>query len=145
MATPTPEPQPQPEPTPTPEPIKDIENIHDAKALMIQRLNEKYTKAIKDTGRYDEILKLQEEERLYQKKLRDSGAIGLSPMDEAAIKASQEYEAAVRAVSQYNPENAESQKLAEDILGADASKLKKDKMIEGMAPAKDKGKKDKPV
>lgn len=144
---------PPPEPTPippattesTPAPVGDIENIHDAKALMMQRLNEKYTKAIIDTGRYDEVLALQEQERLYQKKLLDSGAIGMSPADEAALKASQEYEQAVRGVSQFNPAQEESMKMAEEILGADASKLKKDKMIEGMAPPKEKPpKKEKP-
>lgn len=127
-----------PPPTTAPAPVADIENIHDAKALMTQRLNEKYTKTIVETGRYDEQLALQEQERLYQKKLIDSGAMGRSPADEAALKASQEYEAAVRGVAQFNPAQEESMKLAEEILGPDVSKLKTDKMLEGMAPVKEK-------
>jgi hypothetical protein len=135
----TPPPTEQPPVTPpAPAPVGDIENVHDAKALMTQRLNEKYTKAIIDTGRYDEQLALQEQERLYQKKLIDSGAIGRSPADEAAVKASQEYEVAARKIAQFDPSQKESMDMAAEILGEDVSKLKTDKMIEGMAPAKGK-------
>jgi hypothetical protein len=95
-----------------------LDNIHDIKAAMRKRAQEKLTAVLHGTAKYKAIIEKQEKEIAYQNRLAEVGAIGMTPDEQKALAASKIYEEEMRAIEQYNPLDEAHNDMAKKFLDA---------------------------